>query len=133
MISTPAAPHALDDLAETHQLAWFDALLTAAAIRSGCRIHQHHQDLPLRMRASSSSVLRHARSRACHSVPNYDCSIVVIQAMRSTITARGQTVVPAPIRERFQLGPSTRLEWIVDDDGTIRLCADRSQRPPAGG
>jgi AbrB family looped-hinge helix DNA binding protein len=41
--------------------------------------------------------------------------------MRSTITARGQTVVPAPIRERFRLGPSTRLEWIVEGDGTIRV------------
>ena len=41
--------------------------------------------------------------------------------MRSTITARGQTVVPAPIRERFGLGPSTRLEWIVDGDGSIRV------------
>jgi AbrB family looped-hinge helix DNA binding protein len=41
--------------------------------------------------------------------------------MRSTITARGQTVVPAPIRERFHLGPSTRLEWVVEDDGTIRV------------
>lgn len=41
--------------------------------------------------------------------------------MRSTITARGQTVVPAPIRERFGLGPSTRLEWIIDSDGTIRV------------
>jgi AbrB family looped-hinge helix DNA binding protein len=39
--------------------------------------------------------------------------------MRSTITARGQTVVPAPIRERFGLGPSTGLEWIVDSDGAI--------------
>ena len=52
---------------------------------------------------------------------NYDCATAVIQAMRSTITARGQTVVPAPIRERFQLGPSTRLEWIVEGDGTIRV------------
>ena len=33
--------------------------------------------------------------------------------MRSTITARGQTVIPAPIRERFSLSPSQRLEWIV--------------------
>jgi len=41
--------------------------------------------------------------------------------MRSTITARGQTAVPAPIRERFGLGPSTRLEWIVDGDGAIRV------------
>lgn len=41
--------------------------------------------------------------------------------MRSTITARGQTVVPAPIRERFGLGPTTCLEWIVDRDGSIRV------------
>ena len=41
--------------------------------------------------------------------------------MRSTITSRGQTVVPAPIRERFGLGPSSRLEWIVDGDGSIRV------------
>ena len=37
--------------------------------------------------------------------------------MRSAITARGQTVVSAPIRERFGLRPSTRLEWIVDGGG----------------
>jgi len=41
--------------------------------------------------------------------------------MRSTITSRGQTVVPAPIRERFSLGPSSRLEWIVESDGSIRV------------
>jgi AbrB family looped-hinge helix DNA binding protein len=41
--------------------------------------------------------------------------------VRSTITARGQTVIPAPIRARFALGPSQRLEWIVEDDGCIRV------------
>ena len=35
--------------------------------------------------------------------------------MRSTITSRGQTVIPAPIRKRFGLGPADRIEWIVDD------------------
>jgi AbrB family looped-hinge helix DNA binding protein len=59
--------------------------------------------------------------RAADDHLNYYCFLSVIQAMRSTITARGQTVVPAPIRERFQLGPSTRLEWIVEGDGTIRV------------
>lgn len=34
--------------------------------------------------------------------------------MRSTITARGQTVIPAEIRRRFQLDPSKKLEWVVD-------------------
>lgn len=52
---------------------------------------------------------------------NYNLAIQGIHVMRSTITARGQTVVPAPIRERFGLGPSTRLEWIVDGDGSIRV------------
>lgn len=46
--------------------------------------------------------------------------------MRSTITARGQTVIPAAIRRRFNLSPADRLEWIIEDD-TIRVipvCAD---------
>lgn len=37
--------------------------------------------------------------------------------MRSTITARGQTVIPAEIRRKFNLSPSERLEWVVDGDG----------------
>lgn len=41
--------------------------------------------------------------------------------MRSTITARGQTVIPAEIRRRFHLTPSERLEWVVDGEGTIRV------------
>jgi AbrB family looped-hinge helix DNA binding protein len=40
--------------------------------------------------------------------------------MRSTITARGQTVIPVDIRRRFNLSPSDRLEWIVEND-TIRV------------
>ncbi len=37
--------------------------------------------------------------------------------MRSTITARGQTVIPVAIRRRFHLGPTDKLEWIIDDNG----------------
>jgi len=37
--------------------------------------------------------------------------------MRSTITARGQTVIPAQIRKYFHLSPSDRLEWIIDNEG----------------
>ena len=40
--------------------------------------------------------------------------------MRSTITARGQTVIPVEIRRRFHLDPSKKLEWIVED-GSIRI------------
>ena len=42
------------------------------------------------------------------------------QKMKSTITSRGQTVVPADIRHRFNLGPSDCLEWIVEGK-TIRV------------
>ncbi len=42
--------------------------------------------------------------------------------MRSTIAARGQTVVPAPIRERFGLGPS--LEVLLRGVCQPRRCLD---------
>lgn len=45
--------------------------------------------------------------------------------MQSTITARGQTVVPAAIRHQFHLGPTDRLEWVLDDGG-IRVVPVRS-------
>lgn len=38
--------------------------------------------------------------------------------MRSTITERGQTVIPAAIRRQFHLSPADRLEWVLDN-GTI--------------
>lgn len=34
--------------------------------------------------------------------------------MKSTLTARGQTVVPAEIRRRFGLTPSDGLEWVIE-------------------
>ena len=40
--------------------------------------------------------------------------------MQSTITSRGQTVIPAEIRRHFKLSPSDRLEWIVEDN-TLRV------------
>ena len=36
--------------------------------------------------------------------------------MRSTVSSRGQTAVPAEIRRRFHLREQSRLEWIVDGD-----------------
>ena len=30
-------------------------------------------------------------------------------------------MIPAAIRERFGLGPSQRLEWLVENDGSIRV------------
>lgn len=37
----------------------------------------------------------------------------------STITAKGQTTVPAEVRARVQAKPGTRLVWSVMPDGTI--------------
>lgn len=37
----------------------------------------------------------------------------------STITAKGQTTVPAAIRERIGAMPGTRLAWHVMPDGSI--------------
>ena len=45
--------------------------------------------------------------------------------MQSTITARGQTVVPAAIRNKFRLGPADRLEWVLDN-GSIRVVPVRA-------
>ena len=40
--------------------------------------------------------------------------------MKTTVTSRGQTVIPARIRKDHQIGISTKLEWI-DDGDTIRV------------
>jgi antitoxin PrlF len=37
----------------------------------------------------------------------------------STITAKGQTTVPADVRAQVQAQPGTRLVWSVAPDGTI--------------
>ncbi len=35
--------------------------------------------------------------------------------MQSTVSERGQTVVPREIRRAFNIGANTRLEWVVRD------------------
>jgi len=40
--------------------------------------------------------------------------------MKTTVTERGATVVPAKIRREHGIEPQTRLEWI-DDGHTIRV------------
>jgi AbrB family looped-hinge helix DNA binding protein len=45
--------------------------------------------------------------------------------MRSTITARGQTVIPAEIRQQFHLSPTDKLEWVVDGS-SIRVIPVKS-------
>ena len=36
--------------------------------------------------------------------------------MPSTITQRGQTVIPAEMRHQFGLSPADRLEWVVQGE-----------------
>ena len=36
--------------------------------------------------------------------------------MRTTVSSRGQTAVPAEVRRRFKLTERSRLEWIVEGD-----------------
>ncbi len=40
--------------------------------------------------------------------------------METSITKRGQTVVPAAIRKRYQISEGDRLVWL-DDGSTIRV------------
>lgn len=36
--------------------------------------------------------------------------------MRTTVSSRGQTAVPAEVRRRFNLKEKSRLEWIIEGD-----------------
>ncbi len=38
--------------------------------------------------------------------------------LQSTLTDKGQTTVPAEVREALKIKPRQQLEWIVQDDGT---------------
>lgn len=40
--------------------------------------------------------------------------------MKTSVTRRGQTVIPAPIRKRYQIKEGDRLVWL-DDGQTIRV------------
>lgn len=52
----------------------------------------------------------------------------------ATLTEKGQVVIPAEIRARYELTPGTQVEF-VDDGGTIRLLVRRRVVPsdPAAG
>lgn len=45
--------------------------------------------------------------------------------MQSTITSRGQTVIPAFIRHQFHLSPADKLEWVLSGD-VIRVVPVRA-------
>ena len=52
----------------------------------------------------------------------------------ATLTEKGQIVIPAEIRERYQLTPGTQVEF-VNEGGTIRLVVRRrvARSDPAAG
>ena len=37
----------------------------------------------------------------------------------STLTSKGQTTIPKDIRERLNLQPGDRLEFVIDEDGRV--------------
>ena len=41
--------------------------------------------------------------------------------MQATITSKGQVTLPKPIRDRLQLEPGDKIEFLLDDDGRLRV------------
>ena len=41
--------------------------------------------------------------------------------MQATITSKGQITVPKAVRDRLHLRPGDKVEFLVDDDGTVRV------------
>ncbi len=39
----------------------------------------------------------------------------------STLTSKGQTTIPKEIRERLNLKPGDRIDFVVEDDGRVVL------------
>lgn len=39
----------------------------------------------------------------------------------STVTAKGQTTIPKEIRDKLRLRPGSRVDYVLDQDGTVRL------------
>ena len=52
---------------------------------------------------------------------------------QSTISAKGQTTIPADIRARVQAKPGTRLVWSVTPDGTIIVRTKTKSMPRIAG
>ena len=41
--------------------------------------------------------------------------------MQSTLTSKGQMTVPKRLRDLLHLQPGDRIEFLVDEDGTVRM------------
>lgn len=41
--------------------------------------------------------------------------------MHATITSKGQVTIPKPVRDRLHLEPGDKIDFIVDEDGDLRV------------
>jgi AbrB family looped-hinge helix DNA binding protein len=41
--------------------------------------------------------------------------------MQATITSKGQVTVPKAVRDRFHLSPGDKIQFVIDEDGTLRV------------
>ena len=50
--------------------------------------------------------------------------------MKSTMTSKGQTTVPKRIREQLHLEEGSKIEWAIDEDGSVRVQTSPAQHNP---
>lgn len=41
--------------------------------------------------------------------------------MQATITSKGQVTVPKPVRDRLHLKAGDRIDFVLEDDGCVRV------------
>jgi AbrB family looped-hinge helix DNA binding protein len=41
--------------------------------------------------------------------------------MQTTITSKGQVTVPKPIRDKLHLGPGDKIDFMLEEDGGVRV------------
>ncbi len=41
--------------------------------------------------------------------------------MQATITSKGQVTVPKKVREQLHLSPGDKIEFLVEENGTVRV------------
>ena len=41
--------------------------------------------------------------------------------MRATITSKGQVTIPKPIRDRLHLEPGDKIDFVLQEDGDLRI------------
>ena len=46
--------------------------------------------------------------------------------MHATITSKGQVTVPKAIRDRLHLRPGDKVDFLLDDDGELRVAPVKS-------